>query len=206
MDDRESAARELLAAGDFKGAATFLVRTYGPEIYGFLVSHLRDETAAADVFSVFTEDLWRGLPGFEGRSSLRVWAYALAKNAASRHLAAPHRRRARNIPLSQAGELAELADAVRTETLPYLRTDAKSKLAELREQLSPDERALLVLRVDRALDWIDVARILFQQEDPSPMVRREADLKKEAARVRKRFQALKEKVRRLAKGSNLPGG
>lgn len=199
-DDRESAARERLAAGDLKAAATLLVQSYGPEIYGFLLSHLRDETAATDVFSVFTEDLWRGLPGFEGRSSLRVWAYALAKNAASRHLAAPHRRRARNVPLSQAGDLAELADAVRTETSAYLRTEAKSKLAELRERLSPDERALLVLRVDRGLDWIDVARILFTQEGALPG----DDMKKEAARVRKRFQALKEKVRRMAKEARLP--
>jgi len=168
-------------------------------LVGFLLSHLRDETAATDVFSVFTEDLWRGLPGFEGRSSLRVWAYALAKNAASRHLAAPHRRRARNVPLSQAGDLAELADAVRTETSAYLRTEAKTKLAELRERLSPDERALLVLRVDRGLDWIDVARILFMQEGALPG----DDIKKEAARVRKRFQALKEKVRRMAKEARL---
>ncbi|HVW30768.1 MAG TPA: sigma-70 family RNA polymerase sigma factor [Polyangiaceae bacterium] len=199
FEDREAAARERLAAGDLKSAATLLVRGYGPEIYGFLVAHLRDETAAADVFSAFTEDLWRGLPRFEGRSTLRVWAYAIAKNAAARHLAAPHRRRRRNVPLSQAGELAELADAVRTETHPYLRTEAKSKLSALRDRLSPDERALLVLRVDRGLDWLDVARILFTEEGASS----DDDLKTGAARARKRFQSLKEKIRRMAKETRL---
>lgn len=196
--DVETEAREGLAAGDLKRVATLLVRGYGPEIYGFLVVHLRDETAAADVFSAFAEDLWRGLPGFEGRSSLRVWAYTLAKHAAARHVAAPHRRRNRNVPLSQVGELAELAHAVRTETATYLRTEAKSKLAAIRDRLSPDERALLVLRVDRGLDWVDVARILFPDESAAS----KDDAKTQAARVRKRFQALKEKVRRMAKDAS----
>lgn len=198
-EDREAAAREHIAGGDLRIAATLLVRSYGPEIYGFLVAHLRDETAADDVFSSFAEDLWRGLSGFEGRSSLRVWCYALARNAAARHFAAPYRRKERNLSLSQVGELSLLVDKVRTETRPYLRTEAKSKLAELRERLSPDERALLVLRVDRGLDWVDVARILLPEHDVSP----EDDVKTRAARLRKRFQQLKVKVRRMAKEAGL---
>jgi RNA polymerase sigma-70 factor (ECF subfamily) len=169
--DPETAMLERLDCGDLHGAATLVVRDYGPEVYGYLLARLRDETAASDAFSMFTEDLWRGLPGFERRSSLRVWAYTLARHAAIRHAAAPHRRRARNLPLSDFEALSALADAARTETLPYLRTDMKSKLAELRGRLSPDERDLLVLRVDRGLEWVDVARVLFDKDGSIPAAR-----------------------------------
>ncbi len=199
MDDGEAALLERISRGDLSGAATLLIRRYGPEIYGFLAAQLRDETAAAEAFSSFTEDLWRGLPGFQGRSSLRVWSYTLARNAATRHVVAPHRRRDRNVPLSEAAELVDLAERVRTETLPFLRTEAKAKLAEIRQRLSPDECALLVLRVDRGLDWTDVARILF----PEDVALSDGDLRTLVARLRKRFQAVKTKVRRMAKDAGL---
>ena len=92
-DDVEEQALEQIRRADLASAATTIVRGYGAEIYGFLVARMRDETAATDAFSMFTEDLWRGLPGFEGRASLRVWAYTLARHAAIRHQAAPKRRR-----------------------------------------------------------------------------------------------------------------
>ena len=199
MADTESRALERLDRGDLRGAATVLVREYGPEIYGYLLARLRDEAAANEVFSMFTEDLWRGLPGFERRASLRVWAYTLARHAAIRYAAAPHRRRARNLPLSDLEALSELADRARTETLPYLRTELKSKLAALREHLTADERDLLVLRVDRGLEWLDVARVLFDA-DPS---RPEGALTAEVARLRKRFQQVKAKIRKLAKEAGL---
>lgn len=176
-----------------------LVRDYGPEIYGYLLARVRDETAANEAFSMFTEDLWRGLPGFERRASLRVWAYTLARHAAIRYAAAPHRRRARNLPLSDFEALSELADAARTDTLPYLRTEMKSELARLRQSLSPDERDLLVLRVDRRLDWVDVARVVFDVDPSLPS----DSLKTEVARLRKRFQQVKTKIRKLAKEAGL---
>ena len=59
---------------------------YGPQILGYLTSILRNDADAAEVFSQFTEDLWRGLPGFRGECPVRVWAYRLAWHAAARRL------------------------------------------------------------------------------------------------------------------------
>jgi RNA polymerase sigma-70 factor (ECF subfamily) len=187
----------VLSAGDRKGAATELLRAYGAEIFGFLMATLRDETAANDAFSRFSEDLWRGLPGYEARATLRVWAYTIARHAALRERAAPYRKRERNLPLDAegaVGKLGELAQAIRTETAPFLRTEFKTKIEKLREQLSEDERTLLVLRVDRGLEWIDIARV-FLSGDELPS---EASLSKESAKLRKRFQLVKDKLRRLA--------
>ena len=198
-DDVEEEALERLRRSDLAGAATAIVRGYGAEIYGFLVARMRDETAATDAFSMFTEDLWRGLPGFEGRASVRVWAYTLARHAAIRQQAAPHRRRDRNVSLSEVDALSRLAERARTETAPWLRTELKSRLARLRDQLSDDDRTLLILRVDRGLEWADVARVFF----PELAEKASGELKNEAARLRKRFQEVKARIRRLAKDAGL---
>jgi RNA polymerase sigma-70 factor (ECF subfamily) len=198
-EEVEDQALAQIRRADFAGAATTIVRGYGAEIYGFLLGRTRDETAATDAFSMFTEDLWRGLPSFEGRASVRVWAYTLARHAAIRQQAAPHRRRDRNVSLSEIDALSDLADRVRTETSPYLRTELKTKLAELRARLSEDERTLLILRVDRGLEWVDVARVFF----PEHAGNADTELRSEAARLRKRFQQIKARIRRMAKEAGL---
>ncbi len=193
-DALESQIRAHCDAGDCESAATLAIRGYGRELLSFLMSRLRDENAAGEVFSDLTEGLWRGLPGFEWRCTLRTWAYALARHAASQHLSSDHRRRKRDVALSQAPELLRAEQQVRTGTLAALRTETKSRIAALRDELPPDDRELLVLRVNRKLDWREIAQIVLYREEPPSS---EA-IDREAARLRKRFQLVKERLRRLA--------
>ena len=87
MDDQvrqsERKLRETWERGDYQVAATLALEAYAPEIMGFLMERLRGEDDASEVFSQFALDFWRGLPRFEWRSSLRAWAYALARNLTS---------------------------------------------------------------------------------------------------------------------------
>src|SRR5690349_1891713 len=95
-DALEAQIRAFCEAGNKKKAATLLLEGYGREILGFLISRLRDRDAASEVFSMFTEDLWCGLDGFRWSCSARVWAYTLARHAASHYLREA-RRRVRNV-------------------------------------------------------------------------------------------------------------
>lgn len=70
---------------------------YGREILGFLIARLRDRDAASDVFSMFTENVWKGLAGFRWDCTARVWCYALARHAASRYIEDARRRRGRHV-------------------------------------------------------------------------------------------------------------
>ena len=70
--DPEHTITELLAAGDVAGAVTLAIRTYGPEVYGYLRALHRDADEADEVFSLFTEALWRTLPRRELRASHRT--------------------------------------------------------------------------------------------------------------------------------------
>ncbi len=67
---------------------------------------------AEDVLQDALLKAWRGLPGFEGRSSVRSWLYAIATNAA---LDATRHRARRELPVDfgpAAGPGASLGDAV----------------------------------------------------------------------------------------------
>lgn len=176
-------------------AATLAIESYGAELLRFVSAILHDEAAASDVFGQVCEDIWCGLPEMRWQSTFRTWSYAVARNACHRHLRSPRVRRA--VPLSEAREVEQLAATVRTRTLPFLRTEVKDAFTRLRESLSTEEQSLLTLRIDRELDWEDVAQVLSEQ----PL--NAAELKRAAATYRKRFERLTDKLRSLAQESGL---
>jgi RNA polymerase sigma-70 factor (ECF subfamily) len=193
--DLESQIRSLREKGELQGAASRAVEGYGPEVFGFLVAVLRDEHDANEVFSQTCEDLWRGLGAFEGRCAVRVWFYTLARHAIARFRRSPHRRRGRHVALSEASELAA---QVRSRTQPHLRTSVKDRFAAIRDSLSEDDRALLILRVDRGMSWREIAVSLAEAPGDA-----DGKLRRHEARLRKRFQLLKEDIRVRAQTSGL---
>jgi RNA polymerase sigma-70 factor (ECF subfamily) len=199
---RAALEEELAAmhqAADWAGAATQALRAYGPELLGFLIGMYGDD--GADLFSQLCEDVWRGLPTFERRASFRTWMYTLAHHVGSRFLRGEAKRQRRQVALSEAGPAAELAAEVRSRTMPMLRTEVKTKWRALRESLPREDQLLLVLRVDRELEWNELVDVLHEGEAPL-----DADEKKrEAARLRKRFQMVKERLRELGRREGLLG-
>jgi len=159
-DALEADLDEALAHDRYDAAATLAIEGYGGEIYGFLVSRLGSDQQANEVFSVFLEDLWRGLPSYARRASFRAWAYALARNACHRYLDRDVKPRRQESPLSEAPELGQLAERVRTQTAQHLRTTGQQRGAALRSRLREDEQVLLTLRLDRGLGWREVAEAL----------------------------------------------
>ncbi|MBV8758057.1 MAG: sigma-70 family RNA polymerase sigma factor [Deltaproteobacteria bacterium] len=183
----------LVRAGAFERAATRALELYGGELFGFLINYVGNESDADEVFSQVGEDLWKGLPAFGFRCSVRTWLYVLARHAAARYRRSPWRRaREGDSQLDQA-----IAKA-RTGTAPWLQTEVKDRWRALREGLDPDDRLLLVLRVDRDLPWEDCARVTLEEEAPDA-----AALTREAARLRKRFQIVKDDLRTRAKQAGL---
>lgn len=189
----EREVRQLCDAGEHDHAATAALRGYGPELYSFLAALHRSD--ADDVFADVSARIWRGLRDFAWQSSLRTWAYTIARNA-SHSFRSKGRR---EVALDDASAVGRVAAAVRTATQPFLRTDFKDKFAALRASLPVEDQELLILRVDRELDWKDLARTLAGEPlDDAALVR-------EAARLRKRFQALKAKLLELGRAEGLVG-
>jgi RNA polymerase sigma-70 factor, ECF subfamily len=195
--DRERLEADIaasLAARDLDRAMTLAVRGYGPEVIGFLHGRSADGALVDDAFAGLCEQLWKALPRFEPRASFRTFMYTLARTAAAQVMRGELRRARRSSPL---GSHEELAAQVRSATLPFLQTAVKSRMAALREALPQEDRDLLILRVDRQIEWGEIAHIMAD----GPLGPDEA--KREAARLRKRFQLVKERLRELAEREGL---
>jgi RNA polymerase sigma-70 factor (ECF subfamily) len=188
--DVEARARALADAGEHDRVTTLALQNYGPEIFGYLVAIARSETDADEAFAMFSEDLWRGLPAFRWESSLRTWLYTLARHALARLRRDPHRRPERRIRVSQSPDVQAMAEQVRTNTLPYLRSEVKDRVARLRAQMDTDDQTLFILRLDRKMSWEEIARIMVDEGDGPPD-------KAAVARLRKRFERAKARLREL---------
>lgn len=200
MGDRgatEDAARHALAAGRPEAAAEALVAGFGPELYGFLRATLRDEDAAGDVFGMWSEAVLKGVRSFRGDASFRTWCYALARHAAAHWRRDPLRRR--GVRADDTSAVGKLVHEMRSRTSVWRRTEVKDRVRALRDALEVEEQEILILRVDRGMEWEDVARALLDDGEP-PLD--DVTLKKRSAAVRKRFERIKEKLKALA--SELP--
>jgi RNA polymerase sigma-70 factor (ECF subfamily) len=196
--DHEKGISEAHAAGNLEAAASLALEAYGDEILSFLGARLRSRSDADEVFSMFVEDLWTGLPKFSFRCSMRTWAYTLARNASVRYATAPQRRAARNVALSSPGCLSKVVDRVRSATHVYQQTNVKDRLRVLREQLDPEDQMLLVLRIDRGMAWNDLALAMTGNADLD-----DEAVKREASRLRKAFERVKAELKRRAQREGL---
>jgi RNA polymerase sigma-70 factor (ECF subfamily) len=194
----EAAIRARCEAGDWAGAATAIVERYGRELVEYLVATARSETDGGEAFSRFTEEMWRSLPGFRWEASARTWCYVLARRALARVRRDHARRPGKPIALDDAPEVARVAERARTATVSFLRTEVRDKIAALRESLDPDDQALLILRIDRGLDWRDVALALADEEIGAMS---DAAVARRAAAMRKRFERIKKQLRERAAGT-----
>ena len=92
---------ELLAAaraGD-EDAYTALVTTHRPALHAHCYRMLGSVPDAEDALQEALLRAWRGLPRFEGRSSLKTWLYTIATNACLRAI---ERRPKRVLPIDYA--------------------------------------------------------------------------------------------------------
>lgn len=192
----EAAVESHMQRSERAAAAETLIRGYGPELYSYLCARLSDRNDADDVFSMCCEDIWSGLDSFRGDAAWRTWAYAVARRAALR-LTRKAQRRARVFQPDGSDIARRIAADVRNTTAIFRRTAIKDRFRQLREELPVEDQELLILRVDRDLDWREIATVLSAPEASNEVVMTKA------AMLRKRFERIKEKIRVSAEKAGL---
>ncbi|WP_225408432.1 RNA polymerase sigma factor [Stigmatella hybrida] len=191
--DREKLEREIRVLCERKDTGRAVERAlqgYGMEIMRLMASLLRNPEQAKDAFSLFCEMLLKGLPGFRWESSFRTWAYRLARNSCYQ---LTHTSSERETPVTSSA-FPDQAQGHRSDTLPWQRTSVKERFRALRDSLEPDERMLLMLRVDQRLPWTEVAHVMWELDAPPT----DADLARKATALRQHFQRVKTHLRTLA--------
>ncbi len=134
-----------------------------------------------------SEELWKSLSRFDGRCSVRTWCYMLARHSAI-YL--------RSLPRHQREQLVSSFPSIQQAATEMFSNSFVEGVhqhevyVEAKEALEPDDRTLLVLRIDRNLAWREIAVVLLG-EDAS-----EADVTKKSASLRKQFERVKEELAR----------
>jgi len=188
-DDVDRELRAMLAAGELERATELAIRTYGPEIVGWLRSIIASDADAQDAFSRMSEDLWRSLQRFDGRCSIRTWCYMLARHAAARVRAQP--RHEREVLFSSLPSVLGAVTHIWNTTKGGAQ-QAADAYAAIRRELDEDDQTLLVLRVDKGLSWREIAQVLCGEDAATD------DVERLAATLRKQFERVKERLRTLA--------
>lgn len=179
----EAEALAALDRSDHRAAAAAVIRGYGPKVLGYLAQVLPVDADAADAFSLWAEQVWRGISSFERRSAVKTWAFKAGWSAAMRVRDDAWRRLGRRL---ETGEASRLADDVRTHTV--VRREAQAAhLEKLRAELSPEDQTLLVLRLDQRMSWEGVADVLSQERAVEP------------AALRKRYERIKARLAQLVR-------
>jgi RNA polymerase sigma-70 factor (ECF subfamily) len=193
MEERLSS---LLRGHALDELAALAVEAYGAELYGFVIHVVGEPVSAEDVFSQTIEQFWRGLSGSRGGCSVRTWLYKLAHHGSLRYHRGPRHR----APRAGSPALAQRVTAVHTLTASWRRADVRAQWDEIRREIAPEDRALLVLRVDRDFAWTEIAQVMLsEQPEDAPA----GAVAREAARLRGRFQLLKDQLRVRARAAGL---
>ncbi|HSS01176.1 MAG TPA: sigma-70 family RNA polymerase sigma factor [Kofleriaceae bacterium] len=189
VDPRDAELRELIVRGEHERATEEALRSYGPELVGWLCSILPTNADAHDAFSRMSEELWKSLRRFDGRCSVRTWCYMLARHAAARIRGRSGKRR--EVLVSQIPSLQQAVTRIWTTSSQDAKR-TRDVYAEIRTELDEEDQTLLVLRVDRNLAWRDIAQVLLG-EDARP-----GALTRKATALRKQFERVKDRLRSLA--------
>jgi RNA polymerase sigma-70 factor (ECF subfamily) len=79
----------------------------------------------------------------------------------------------------------------------HLRTEVKDAVSAIRRSLPEEDQTLLILRVDRRMAWNDIALVVAGPDAETDVVKREC------ARLRKRFQLVKDELRERVRKAGL---
>jgi RNA polymerase sigma-70 factor (ECF subfamily) len=152
---RQSGDLELILrsqAGDTEAFGQ-LVTKYRPKILTVLFGVVRDEHDAQDLAQEGFLKAWRSIHQFEGRSSFYTWLYRLTVNLAIEML----RRKGRCAEVELDHAIPSPLPGPRRS---YQRTEIREHFNAAFAQLSPEHRAVIVLREIKNLQYQEIAKIL----------------------------------------------
>lgn len=154
MTADEQALLTRLRAGD-PAAFQTLLRPQLPSLLALARRMVGDEHWAEDLVQEALVRALRGLPRFEGRSSLRSWLLRIVVRLASE----PQRwqRRQRTVSLDEVDIPDHLGPA---PDLPARERELCERLAEAMERLTARQRTALHLRAAEGLDYATIAEIM----------------------------------------------
>lgn len=134
-------------------AFDLLVRRYQETIFRLAQRMTRNAEDARDLTQEAFVQAYRSLGGFQGQSAFSTWLYRIAVNLCLNHLKAARRE--------DPAEVNGSHPDVRKDALSGLLTAERDRaLADAIDELPPQQRATLTLRVHQGLSHREIADVL----------------------------------------------
>jgi len=121
----------------------------------YLQRYAGEDALAQDLLQETLIRIDRGLPGFEGRASLKTWAFSVATRVAADHF----RRPANRVRIVDVDESAAVSDADRSVDERLVVDEMNSCVREVIDSLPEDYRAAVVLHDLEGLSAMETAEV-----------------------------------------------
>jgi RNA polymerase sigma-70 factor (ECF subfamily) len=132
-----------------------LAREISQPLLRYLQRCVGDRTVAEDLLQETLIRIARGLPGFDGRASVKTWAFAIATRITADYFRKPDRR----FQIVEVDEAADLADTDRAIDDRVVVDEMNACVRQVIDSLPEDYRAALVLHDLEGLNAQQVAEI-----------------------------------------------
>jgi RNA polymerase sigma-70 factor (ECF subfamily) len=151
LDFSDQTLLEKVRAGDYQ-AFEALVNRYEGKVYRLSMRMLRNQEDAEDALQETFLQVYRGLKGFEGRSTFSTWLFRLATNVCLMKIRHRETEPAKLLPLEEYIPRPEEGGRPQIQDWPdkpeevLLNKESREKMLEALEKLPAEYRAVFVLR------------------------------------------------------------
>ena len=140
-----------------------LVARWDQRLYSFLVKASSDVEAAKDLRQEVFIRVFKYSTTFDPEQSFPVWLFQIARNALASWYAKNNRTRQREIPESY-GAMFSIADPSKGPSADAIASEKKYLMEQVLSRFTPQERELLLLRMELDLNYREIGEILDTPE------------------------------------------
>jgi len=156
-ESQEAALIRRCQAGD-KEAFSTLVERYRSVLFGTAYLMVQDRGLAEDAVQEALIKIWKNLPAFQLKSSLKTWLVRIVVNEVKQHF---RKKQVPTVPLEQAFEVADDFDKAETA---MIRNEERHNLKRILRMLPQEQREAVVLRYFSELTVPEIAVVTGQRE------------------------------------------
>ena len=143
-------------SADREGLFESIVAQFAAPMARLARAHEADAALQQDLLQEIYIALWRSLPAFKNRCSLRTWIYRVAHNVAATHVLRARRRRSSQLVNLDDVEIPDEGVEVGAE---IDETRALARITALIQRLKPIDREVIILHLE-GLSRDDIAEIM----------------------------------------------
>jgi len=165
LDFSDQALVEKAKTGDYQ-AFEALVNRYEGKVYRLAMRMLRNQEDAEDALQEAFLQVYRGLKGFEGRSTFSTWLFRLATNVCLMKIRHRGTEPAQLLPLEEylprheEGGHPQIQDWPDKPEEVLLNKESRLKMFEALERLPAEYRAVFILRDVEGLSNVEAGEAL----------------------------------------------